>query len=199
MKFELYILVTGIFFIACNQPPENNAGSSQSAADSLREKPSSAGYFPVTDYFRGQLAEIRQLGLNPLKLIKNNHSEDSSWIKMEALETEFALFLSPEIDSSHMTGLFKESKFLDQTIDAFTFSYDPAGPLPDSLQLMRWDVYIDPQSNSVTRIYMVKKAADKKIIQLTWLHGKSCRIVYIATANDGKAIVEKEITIKWDF
>ena len=199
MKIVLFYLITCFLFFSCNQPQENSTESSHSTADSLHEKPATAGYFPVTDYFRGQLAEIRNKGINPLKLTKNKNADDSSWIKMEALETEFALFLSPEIDSSHMTSLFKESKFLDQTIDAFTFSYDPSGPLPDSIKLMRWDVYINPETNSVSRVYLVKKMENDKMVQLTWLHGKSCRMVTISNDKQGKAIIEKEITIKWDF
>ena len=186
-------------YISCNQPQESSVASSHPTADSLHEKPASTGYFPVTDYFRGQLAEIRNKGINPLKLTKNKNAEDSSWIKMESLESEFGLFLSPEIDSSNMTSLFKESKFLDQTIDAFTFSYDPAGPLPDTMKLMRWDVYINPETNSVSRVYLVKKMENDKMIQLTWLHGKSSRIVTISNEKEGKSIVETEITIKWDF
>ncbi len=199
MKIILFYLITCFLFISCNQPQEKSAESSHATADSLHKKPATAGYFPVTDYFRGQLAEIRNKGINPLKLTKNKNAVDSSWIKMESLESEFILFLSPEIDSSNMTRLFKESKFLDQTIDAYTFSYDPYGPLPDSMKLMRWDVYINPETNSVSRVYLVKKMENDKMIQLTWLHGKSSRIVTISNEKEGKSIVETEITIKWDF
>ena len=36
---------------------------------------------------------------------------------------EFELFLFPVIDSTNLNNLFTESKFLDQTINAFTFTY----------------------------------------------------------------------------
>lgn len=195
MKIFLFYLASCFLFISCNQQKV----SSPSTDAITNDKPATARFFPVTEYLMGQLAEIRNKGINPLKLTKNKNVEDSSWIKMEELETAFAAFLVPVIDSSNMTRLFKESKFLDQTIDAYTFSYDPYGPLPDSMQLMRWDVYINPETNSVSRIYLVKKSGDNKTEQLTWLHGKSCRMVTISNGKEGKAIVEKEITIKWDF
>ncbi len=195
MKIFLFYLATCFVFISCNHKED----SSQSTAAIPADKPAITRFFPVTEYLLGQLAEIRTKGINPLRLTKNKNTEDSSWIKMEELETAFASFLVPVIDSSNMIKLFKESKFLDQTIDAYTFSYDPAGPLPDSMRLMRWDVYINPETNSVSRIYLVKKTGDDKMEQLTWLHGKSCRIVTISNGKEGKSIVEKEITIKWDF
>ena len=46
---------------------------------------------------------------------------------------------------------------MDQTINAVTFSYDPKTRLPDSIKLNHWDIYIDPQKNTVQRIYMVKE------------------------------------------
>jgi hypothetical protein len=94
--------------------------------------------------------------------------------------------------------LVTEKRFLDQTIDAFTFTYDPVNPLPDTFLLRRWDVYIDPNTNSVTRVYLVKKERSNKKLQLTWQTNKSCRIVSISTDPSGNDYVEKEVTINWD-
>lgn len=161
-----------------------------------KEAPS---FFPVTDFLKGQVAEIKKDGINPLKITKVNEKLDSIWLKMEELDNEFAPFLTPEIDSANLAGLFTEKKFLDQTIDAFTFTYDPIKILPDSFFLQRWDVYIDPKSNTVKRVYMVKKSPDQKTIQLTWQTNKNCRIISIANDLKGNDFVEKEVTIKWDF
>jgi hypothetical protein len=128
-----------------------------------------------------------------------NNVNDSSWIKMEDLDKEVALFLEPQIDTTNMVSLFSEKKFLDQTINAYTFTYDPSGQLPDTFMLQRWDVYVDAVTNKVKRIYMVKKLSDTKTVQLTWQSDKWCKIVTIATDKEGKASVEREVLIKWDF
>ena len=110
-------------------------------------------------------------------------------------------FLHPVIDSAGMQSLFSERSFLDQTINSVTLSYDPTGNLPDSLQLRRWDVYIDPQKNTVTRIYMVKEMNNNNLHQtwqLTWRSGKWCKITTIIE-QPGKPTATKEETMKWDF
>lgn len=199
MKFFVQLLITALIFYSCNNAPDSTEKNNSIVTDPVKPKTESADFFPVTDYFQGQLSEIRNKGINPLKLTNLNNRIDSTWIRMEQLDSEFELFLFPVIDSTNLNNLFTESKFLDQTINAFTFTYDPSGPLPDTFSLKHWDVYIDPQTNEVKRVYLLKKTAGNKTIQLTWLHGKSCRIVSLVTDKDGKTITEKEVTIKWDF
>jgi len=154
-------------------------------------------FFPVTNYIRGQIFEIKRNGVTPLEYTTINGHTDSAWLKLDRFEDAVKEFLSPEIDSTNLTGLFTEKNFLDQTIAAFTFTYDPTGQLPDSMKLKRWDVYIDPESNKVKRIYMVKEVSKSMSLQLTWQSGKYCRIVSIATDATGNSTVEKEEKIAW--
>ena len=100
-----------------------------------------------------------------------------------------------------MANLFTGKSFLDQTIDAVTFSYDAKQTLPDSMKLIHWDVYIDPHQNNVQRIYMVKDEvinSQPSTVQLTWVAGKwfSIRTILQVT---GKEPVIKEQMLKWDF
>ena len=88
---------------------------------------------------------------------------------------------------------------MDQTIDAFTFTYEPKSKLPDSITLEHWDVYIDPTTSKVRRIYMLKNAGEGKTRQLTWQGDKWCKIVDLNTKADGTSTIEKEVKITWDF
>ena len=103
-------------------------------------------------------------------------------------------FLTPEIDSAHLSKLFTGASFLDQTLNAFTFSYDPVNPLPDSMQLRRWDVYVDPEKNTIKRIYIVKQSGGSTI-QLTWTRDW-CQISTILQDDVKMVKVEKMI---WGF
>jgi len=156
-------------------------------------------FFPVTSYIRGQIFEIKSKGVTPLKYITSKNHTDSAWLKFDQLEEAVKEFLTPEIDSVNLTTLFTEKNFLDQTIAAFTFTYDPTGQLPDSMKLKRWDVYIDPENNKVKRIYMVKEVSKSTSLQLTWQNDKYCKIVSIVTDAAGNSAVEKEEKITWDF
>jgi len=195
MKFLSPLIILAIIVLSCNQ--ENN--KTNTVADSTAADTEQVSFFPVTDYLKGQLAEIRTKGINPKKISIVNKKEDSSWVKIEDLDSELAMFLTPVIDSTNLASLFTEKKFLDQTINAFTFTYDPVKPLPDSFLLQRWDVYVDPVSNKVKRIYILKKTIDHKTLQLTWQSDMWCKMVTIADDTKGNAKVEKEVTLKWDF
>ena len=95
--------------------------------------------------------------------------------------------------------MFTEKSFLDQTINAVTFTYDATISLPDSMLLKHWDVYIDPQSNNVKRIYLVKEISKSKTLQLTWVSNKWCKITSIITDENGVSKIEKEEKLIWDF
>lgn len=194
MKLIINVFVILVVCSSCNH--SNNNNNTENKPGDQKEH---ATFFPVTDFFKGQIAEIKKSGINPLQITNINKHQDSLWLKMEELNNAFADFLTPEIDSLNLMGLFSEKKFLDETINAFTFTYDPVKPLPDSFLLQRWDVYIEPGSGTVKRIYLLKNTPDHKTLQLSWQTNKYCRIVHISNEPKANDHVEKEIIIKWDF
>jgi|SRR6185312_1532433 len=161
-------------------------------------KPSdTTNIFAVTSFLKGQLNMIDTLPITPLKTISENGKTDSAWLKREDIRKNAIPFLSPVIDSANMTSLFSEKSFLDQTINAYTFSYDAKVTLPDSIKLTHWDVYMNPQTNNIERIYMVKETGDTTI-QLTWLVNKSYSIRTIVQ-EPGKKPKMKEEKMIWNF
>lgn len=158
-------------------------------------------FFPVTQYIRGQLLEIDSLPVTPLKIVSLHGKDDSVWLKKKDIRIFSEPFLHPEIDSVNLKNLYTETSFLDQTINAFTFSYDPKGALPDSIGLKKWIVYIDPETDKIIRIYMVKESKENDINQtwqLTWTSGKWCKITLIKEL-PGKEPEVKEEKMIWDF
>ena len=123
------------------------------------------------------------------------------WLKKEDIRKFAIPFLHPVIDSISMRNYFTEKSFMDQTINAITFSYDAKMKLPDSIKLNHWDVYIDPQKNNVQRIYLVKEETingESVTTQLTWKVNKWCSIRTIMQQPNKAAQVKDEI-MKWDF
>jgi hypothetical protein len=155
----------------------------------------------VTDIINSDINDVDTLPIAPLKTITQNGRIDSIWMKREDVRQFAYPFLNPVIDSTHMKNLFVEKSFMDQTINALTFSYEPARRLPDSLELRSWNVYVDPEKNTVTRIYLVKehKLPDGTIVimHLTWNNGKSCEVTYITEKDKTSSIREEKVT--WDF
>jgi hypothetical protein len=158
-------------------------------------------FFPVTQYILGQLNELDTLPVTPLKITNINGTLDSVWLKRKDIRSFAQPFLSPIIDSISCYKYFSEESFLDQTINAFTISYYPINKLPDSIILKRWDIYVDPDYNTVKRIFIVKQLNDIKIsqtIQLTWKPGYHCKIITISQEPGIKPKIKEEQLI-WNF
>ncbi len=194
MKIVISLLVSGLFIYSCNNPGKQNPGLTFSRDTAEKQR-----FFPVTTYIRGEIFNLKQSGINPLKYTTVNDRTDSVWLKMEDLEIALQEFLHPEIDSVNLISLFTEKRFMDQSINAVTFTYDPVAVLPDSMKLNHWDVYVNPKTNKVTRIYMVKEIDKTKILQLTWLSSEWCKIVSIITNDKGESKIEKEEKFILDF
>jgi hypothetical protein len=194
MKIIIALLACSLFLSACNDS-DKQAVAHPSGTDTAEKQ----RFFPVTAFLKGEIFNIKKSGVNPLKYTNVNNQTDSAWIKIEELDTALQEFLKPEIDSVNLITLFTEKSFLDQSIDAVTFTYDPTAILPDSMMLKHWDVYVDPKTNKVKRIYMVKDVDKNRILQLTWISNQWCKIVSIVTNEKGESKIEKEEKFILDF
>jgi hypothetical protein len=193
MKIIISILVSSFFLFSCT---DSGKPAGHSAEKDTTEK---QHFFPVTAYLKGEVFNIKKAGVNPLKYTTVNEHTDSVWLKIEELDAAVQEFLRPVIDSVNLITLFTEKSFMDQSINAVTLTYDPTGILPDSMKLKHWDVYIDPKSGNVKRIYMIKETDKEKTLQLTWVSNQWCKITHIVTDDKGIMKIEKEEKLIWDF
>ena len=189
-----FLLLTLLFSAACNTTPAKDIPAIKEVIS--EEK---LNFFPVTAYVKGQLHDILQKGLTPVHYITQNNHTDSVMVKFEKLNELCKEFLQPEIDSANMITYFTETKFLDQSLDAFTFTYDVKPEAPDSIKLKHWDIYINPATSKVKRIYWVKEPTNNTILQLTWQSNQWCKIVTITKNTDGSSAIIKEEKISWDY
>jgi hypothetical protein len=136
-----------------------------------------------------------------LKTVTVNGKTDSAWLGRESIRAFASPFLSLVIDSPSVSSYFSAKSFLDQTIHAFTLTYDANNNLPDTITLHHWSVYIDPQTNQVQRIYLVKENtsdSDGITTQLTWKVNEWCSIrTIMEKPGSGPDIKEEKLT--WDF
>ncbi|MEP7252062.1 MAG: hypothetical protein ABI683_06770 [Ginsengibacter sp.] len=189
------IIISALFCGACHQKEEKETTTPQPISEEL------VSFFPVTEYFLGQLNELDTMPVTPLQIIFHDDKSDSIWLKRKDIRNLAKPFLTPVIDSVTLSKFFAGKSFLDQTVNAFTFSYDPKGQLPDSIKLKHWDVYVDPQKNNVSRVYMVEEDKLNGVpltTQLTWESGKWFSVRTIEYP-PGKEPVVKEQILKWSF
>jgi hypothetical protein len=189
-------------FLLCLFSCHNHTDTVPSQAPVAAPARTDTSFFPVTAYIQGQMLQFDSMPVTPLHIITIRDKNDSQWIKREQLKSFLSSFLEPEITETNLTQYFTETRFNDQTINAITLSYDPIGALPDSMTLKSWNVYIDPKTGDVTRIFIVKrtKAGDQSITQqLTWDNNTSAEIVNILNKADGTGEVLNQEKFIWNF
>jgi hypothetical protein len=158
-------------------------------------------FFPITDIIKGDLFELGKAPITPLKIVSQHDKKDSTWEKREDIRTFAAPFLSPILDSVILSKFFIEKSFLDKTINAFTIVYEPKENVPDTIPWRHCNIYIDPKTDKVQKIYLVKEELQNGqliILQLSWEMNKSCSIRTIhPQSNSANQVIEEKMI--WNF
>ena len=188
---DLLIYLSLFFFIS-------SCSNNTSTDHTKTEDKERVVFFPVTVYLKGQIVEIKERGVTPLKYLIKGKKIDSSWLNMDHLAESFSDFLLPEIDSLKLHDFFSVKEFYDQTLDKITLTYEAKKDIPDQVKWLSWNIYINPEKGTVDRIYLVKRVSDKQTSQLTWIPYKNCKLTNIYDDGD-TAFVESEVKIKWDY
>ncbi len=192
------LLAVIILIAACNTKKETKVDSATSSNPEIIIGDTVSNFFPVTSYLKGEIFGIKNIGITPIKKTTVNNKTDSVWVRINEFDDAFAAFLNPVIDTANLKDIFTEKRFLDQTLNAFTFTYDPKNNKADTFAFKHWDVYVDPETNSVKRIYLAKTVDAETDLKLFWESGKWCKIITVKTLN-GKAAVAKEEKISWSY
>ncbi len=199
MKNFPIIIFLLILCAACNNNKTKPIISQNNSTPQITNGDTVSNFFPVTTYLKGEIFGIKKAGITPLRKIIIGNKTDSSWVKMEDIDKVLATFLSPIIDTANLKETFDEKKFKDETLNAFTFTYDPKNLQTNSFAFIHWDVYVDPETNKVKRVYLIKKVSESEVLQLTWQSGKSCKIITLKDTGNNNLVKEKEELISWKF
>ena len=195
---KYFIIVTTIvlLFQCCTS---NNKQESD-VSDKNQKKVDS--FFPVTSFIKGQIILLDSMPVTPLQITTIKEKTDSVWLPKHEFIAQLQPFLDPLIKENNLRDFFKETRFNDQTINAVTFTYDPINTIPDSITLRHWDVYIEPETGRVSKVYLVKNLQTQNqnfTQQLTWQTDKLAKITTILNKSDGSLELIKEIVLIWNF
>ena len=189
-----FIVGVFILFSACNNNKKATEFETNTNTPQVTIGDTVTNFFPVTSFLKGEIYGIKTGGITPIKRTYIGTKMDSLFLKEAEFETSFAAFLSPTIDTSNLKNIFTEKKFLDQTLNAFTFTYDPTDGKENDFAFTHWDVYVDPETNKVRRVYLTKKVDAETQLLLTWQSGKWCKIVTVKNES-----IVKEEKISWTY
>ena len=198
MNKLLFILVFCCFVAGCGNdhkqmPAEVNTTMNADTTDTA--------FFPVTAFLKGQMTELDSLPITPLFITIAQKKTDSVWLKKKAVMPLLQPFISAEINENNLTHFFKATKFNDQSVNAITFTYDPKIVLPDSIFIRHWDIYINPETGKINKVYIVKLLNDNGKTytqQLIWQTNKWAKITTFIDKPDGNIEIVKEEKLIWD-
>jgi len=154
-------------------------------------------FFPVSNFILGQLQEIKKAGLPLNKTVTREKNTESKTATIQELMDSLSVLVKHPIDSAQLAHAFVERKFDDQSIGSITMSYERSKLAADSIPWKNWDVYLDPESGSVKRIYLVEQQGWWTRRLITWIPGSSCKLVIIREKPDCLKPDIHEVTFRW--
>jgi hypothetical protein len=154
-------------------------------------------FYPAKNFI---IAEINKLDTIPLAVLRKtvvNNKTDSAYISKEEFRKAAGVFLEPDISDPKLKKLYKETVFMDNTVNAITLTYSPG---ENEAEVRKMDVLLDPGNNKLERIYMEKekKNGDSLIThKLMWNAGHSCQVItLIKVGNQPESVLNEKYI--WD-
>lgn len=193
-RWCLLFLLIAMTAYSCKDKKEDPVVIAIEEDSDLETNAANADFFPVTNYFRGQVYEITNSNINPLMITNDGFKVDSVWLKTKDFEKAISTFLEPVIDSANLKEDFTQTSFKDATLNKITFTYTPTIMHPAGHPLKSWNLYIDPQTNEISGIYILKVTPGKGTEHLNWIAGKKCSIQLL---KDDMLVFERNII--WNF
>jgi len=199
MKRILLYSVCLLLLCSCGEEQQEPVSTPKSKTDTTpSDMPVQASFFPVSDYLLGQIILMKRGDINPLLKTHTDNKDDSTWIRMESIDSVLKDFTEPYIDSVRLSSYFKETKFEDASMNLITLSYDANNGTPVNVPWSHWDIYIDPESGEVKRIYLVKYLKNGQTQQLHCKPGDSWKIITLSGGTDAHVISEKTLLLKYN-
>lgn len=192
------ILCLLLLVAACNQKSDQNVDTSNvwnDLPDTTTEAPS---FFPVSNYILGQMNDMKSDGISLKKITSKTTSSDTSSASLQELMDSLKMLIQHPIDSTKLGAFFKERKFNDQSIGSITLSYERLPEASDSIPWKNWDVYLDPETGEVKRIFLVYQVDVGTKQQITWNpQRRTCRFVVIQEKLNCLKPEVQQVTYQW--
>jgi hypothetical protein len=161
--------IAALFYISCRQHKNHTNTSTATNNDTTT-------FFQVSQYIKGQIAEVNKTPYYIYKITITDGKKDSSAVNTAVFNRISARFLTPDINDSKLRKHYTENIFHDQTTKSFTMSYTAADK---ELEIQNIEVLLQEDGETVKRIFIRKffNYADSSAIeQLSWKPGQSFQI-----------------------
>ncbi len=154
-------------------------------------------FYPIGSFIRSELNLVDSLPIAVFKYTTRDQKTDTQLLAKPEFRKIAESFLTPDITIEPLKKKYKETVFMDATINTVTFSYvtDDA-----SAEIRKIDVFINPETDKVKNIYVEKmtRGGDSSITQkMIWIAGKHFQVSTLVTHKD-KAEETLQEKYSWD-
>lgn len=148
-------------------------------------------FFPIEGNIKAELKKLDSLPIAILKYATDRGVSDTSIIDKEAFKIVAAQLYTPDISSPELKKHYRESVFMDNTINTVTMSYTTAEKEPIVRKI---EVMIHPETEQVRSIY-VEKQEGETLLKMIWTPGRNLQIISLV---DGKPENTKTEKYNWE-
>ena len=198
LLMSMFVLCIGMN-LGCSDNTEQEPDAEKHQPWGNKNAEAEESFFPVTAFLNGEIREMWELGSKVSLTIPKKGKLKQQLLSDDTLswKESFKDFFSPTIDSNRLAGTYRLSKFMDETIHAITLSYERKTPIIAFPEWNNWNVYIEPETGMVKKLFLVKKIDSTHLQQLTWKHGKNCLIRDFNLDSTGNLVLYKEQEYIW--
>ncbi len=150
--------------------------SHSAATDQKAQISDTAGFYPLTDFFKSQLQYAKTVSAPIYRITVKDGKKDSVVLTRAQFNALASVFLDRNISSPAIKALYKESVFHDLGTRSYTLSYSP---VDKNAVIQGIDVLLDEETNNVKRVFIRSKfyKGDTSIMeQCNWKAYKSFQV-----------------------
>lgn len=192
----LIILVTacGNHTKPTSDTPSGDTTQKPQAGDSTN-----SAYFPVADWFKGEIAFVDSTPLAIFKYnIANNHT-DSALIQQPEFDRLASAFLVPQLRPDSLQNGFIENSFMDKTTGYLTFTYSAKNK---DLSLQRVDILAIPgaSANRIKSAYVetIDAAGDTVFSKKMFWTARNNFVIIDTRQPKGKPAIVRQLKVVWN-
>ena len=163
-----------------------------------KEEGNCRDYYPLQGFIRTELKALESLPIAVSRYTTRDLAKtDTSVIGIPDFSRLVDSLIRPDISLEPLCRSYKETVFMDETLNRVTLTYTP---LKASPEIRKLDILIEPETEKVKSFYLEKQAEgeDGTLMKMNWTAGKSFQISYIAAAGN-KAPAERLERFVWGF
>ena len=181
MKQSMLYFFCMLTLLACNS---NNTGEKNEDLNKT--------FFPIAGTILSELKNIDSLPIAIIRYTTNGDKRDTSIFSKEDMKKVADEMIKPDISLPENKKYYKETVFMDNTINTITMSYTTEDEKP---QVRKIEVTIDPDNQRVRTIYVEKldQYDDSTILRkMVWTSGKNLQVISLVNRKNEAEMVKTE-------